>query len=214
MPHRDFLFTAIESAYDTFSEYVRRFEDIRLNYQIDVQTDPKTIKAEKRVDVLRNYCQRYKEEMRALEGILPNVRLGMLALKQGTIHEEVIPVCRDLLVILDSHIPKFVFRRRYFYSNNPHKIYFYYRIAIALVDTLTVRASDLMSSLDAKPNTTVELVQFMRYFEECGKQIESLIEEVDVAYKCFVLMQDYNVFVDEPEKESYMGNLGIFRFFH
>lgn len=106
MVHREYIFSAIESAFDTFTEYIRRFDEIRLNYQTDVQTDPKTIKAEKRVNELREYCQRYNDEMRALEGILPNVRLGMLQLKQATIHEEVIPVCRDLLVVLDAHIPK------------------------------------------------------------------------------------------------------------
>lgn len=81
----------------------------------------------------------------------------------------------------------------------------YYRIAISLVDELTDRATDLMASLDAKPDTTLAIVEFIRYFDECGKQIEQLITEVDVAYQCFVLMNDYNIFVDEPEKESYMG---------
>lgn len=102
----EYIFTAIEAAYDTSTEYVRRFEEIRLNYQVDVHTDPKTIKAEKDVAVLREYCQRYNEEMRALEGILPNVRLGLLELKQATIKDEVIPVCHELLVVLDAHIPK------------------------------------------------------------------------------------------------------------
>lgn len=104
---RESIFIAIESAFDTFTAYVRRFDEIRRNYQIDILTEPKTIKTEKRVSVLREYCLRYNEEMRALEGILPNIRLGILQLKQATIHEEVIPVCRDLLVILDSHIPKY-----------------------------------------------------------------------------------------------------------
>lgn len=77
---------------------------------------------------------------------------------------------------------------------------------MSLVDELTVRANDLMASLDAKPKTTMEIVEFMRYFDEVGKHIDQLISEVDMAYQCFVLMKDFNIFVDEPEKESYMGN--------
>lgn len=47
--------------------------------------------------------------MQGLEGILPRINLGMLQLKQNTFKEEIIPVCRDLLVVLDSHVPKYVF---------------------------------------------------------------------------------------------------------
>lgn len=49
----------------------------------------------------------------------------------------------------------------------------------------------------------------MRYFDECSKLIEALIEEIDYAYQCFVLMKDYNIAVDESEKENYMGELSL-----
>lgn len=74
-----------------------------------------------------------------------------------------------------------------------------------MVEDLYNRATDLMASLDAQPDTTVALVEFMRYFEDCGKQIEGLVAEIDVAYQCFVLMQDFSIFIDDPEKEAYMG---------
>lgn len=74
-----------------------------------------------------------------------------------------------------------------------------------MVEELTERGTDLMASLDAQPDTTSGLVEFMRYFDECGEKIEELIAEVDVAYQCFTLMDDFHIFVDEPEKESYMG---------
>lgn len=104
--NRRFVFDAINQAFDTAEVYVQRFEPIRLNYEVDVNTDPKTIRAERDVNKLRAYCLRYNDEMKALEGIVANIHLGMLQLKQGTFKEEVIPVCRDLLVVLDSHIPK------------------------------------------------------------------------------------------------------------
>lgn len=104
--NRKFIFEAIDRAYDTAELYVKRFDPIRLNYQIDVNTEPKTIRAESDVAQLRSYCQRYNDEMRALEGIVESIQLGLLQLKQTTFKEEVIPVCRELLVVLDSHIPK------------------------------------------------------------------------------------------------------------
>lgn len=104
--HRQFIFDAIQSAYDTAELYLTRFDPIRANYEIDINTDHSVITAERNVDGLRNLCIRYKSEMAGLEGIVPCIRLGVLQLKQGTFKEEVIPVCHDLLVVLNSHIPK------------------------------------------------------------------------------------------------------------
>lgn len=80
-----------------------------------------------------------------------------------------------------------------------------YRIANAKVEELFERAIQLTVKLDTQPSDTVGLVEFMRYFDECGKQIETLIEEIDYAYQCFVLMKDYDIAVDDAEKENYMG---------
>lgn len=86
--------------------YVKRFEPIRQNFEKDFNTDPDTIKSEKNVDRLRSLLIRYTEEMAALEGIEPVVQLGMLQLAQDTFKEKVIPVCRNLLVVLDTHVPQ------------------------------------------------------------------------------------------------------------
>lgn len=104
--NRQYIFDAISKAYDVAELYLKRFDPIRKNYEIDVNTDQKTITSETNVNALRQYCSRYKEEMAGLEGILPTIKLGLLQLKQGTFKEEVIPVCHDLLVILNSHVPK------------------------------------------------------------------------------------------------------------
>jgi len=45
--YRMFIFYAINHAFDLAELYVKRFEPIRINYDIDLNTDPKTIKAEK-----------------------------------------------------------------------------------------------------------------------------------------------------------------------
>lgn len=103
---RDLIFEIIDNAFQKTVEYVKRFEPIRTNYEIDFNTDPKTITSEKDLKVLRGYCERYNTEMEALEGILPSINIGLLQLKQGTFKAEVIPVCHELLVVLDNHIPQ------------------------------------------------------------------------------------------------------------
>lgn len=72
------------------------------------------------------------------------------------------------------------------------------------MNELAERAAALTYKLDTQPSDTVGFVDFMRYFDECGKQIEQLIVEIDYAYQCFTLMKDYGIFVDEPERENYM----------
>lgn len=104
--NRLFLQQAIVNAYNTVEVYVKRFDVVVENYRIDVATDPRTIKKEKVVAVLRKYCERYTDGLRALDGIVPAIKLGMLELKQGSFAEEAVPVCQELLTVLDTHVPK------------------------------------------------------------------------------------------------------------
>lgn len=96
----------INVAYDKVEEYVKRFNPIREAYREDVLMDKDKLKAEKDLDTLIAYCQRYTNEMNSLEGLLQYSNLGLMQLKQGTFKEEIIPTCRDLLAILEEHLPK------------------------------------------------------------------------------------------------------------
>lgn len=106
--NRRFLTEALARAYATVDVYVQRFEPIRLNYQQDVATDPRAVIAERDVLALRRYLERYTAGKRVLDGVEPSIRLGMLELRQGLFAEEVVPVCSELLVVLDTHIPRWV----------------------------------------------------------------------------------------------------------
>jgi hypothetical protein len=48
----------------------------------------------------------YVTQMADLEGIHLTINLGLLQIKQGTFKEEIVPVCRELLAILEVHLPK------------------------------------------------------------------------------------------------------------
>lgn len=104
--NRTFIFMAINLAYDKAEIYVKRFNKIRDDYERDVNTNPETIRNEKDLIQLGQYCERYYNEMNALEGILPIIKLGLLQLEQSTFKQEVIPVCLELLKVLELHLPK------------------------------------------------------------------------------------------------------------
>lgn len=64
-----------------------------------------------------------------------------------------------------------------------------------------------MIKMTTMPETTIEYVHFMRYIDTCEQSIEDLIADVDYAYECFMLMKDFDIPVQDEEKEKYMGKL-------
>lgn len=96
----------VHSAFNKAELYAKRFDPIRQNFEIDFNTDPETIKMEKNVERLRELSIRYNQEMEDLEGIVPIINLGLFELKQDTFKEKIIPICQNLLVVLDTHVPK------------------------------------------------------------------------------------------------------------
>lgn len=74
-----------------------------------------------------------------------------------------------------------------------------------MVSKLSEQAENIMVRLNTIPEATLDFVTYMRYLDECGIQIDQLVNEVNFAYECFQLMQEYNIFVDETDKENYMG---------
>lgn len=83
---------------------------------------------------------------------------------------------------------------------------------MAMVKDLSERTEVIMDKLAVMPENTPEVVAYLHYLDVCGKDIEQLITEVDFAYQCYLLMAEYDIFVDEMEKESYMGTYIIRKF--
>lgn len=76
---------------------------------------------------------------------------------------------------------------------------------MAIVKDLGERTEVIMDKLAVIPENTQDVVAYLHYLDVCGKDIDQLITEVDFAYQCYLLMAEYDIFVDEMEKESYMG---------
>lgn len=85
---------------------MKRFDEIRDNYRIDVTTDKELLKEEKDLDVLINSCKRFTNEMVGLDNIPLTINFGLFKLKQGTFKEEIIPTCKELLAILEVNLPR------------------------------------------------------------------------------------------------------------
>lgn len=174
----------IKNAYRKIEIYVQRFETIRINYEIDSQTHSTVITTERDLEKLRSLCNRYHHNMHALEGILPSVNVGLLKLKQNNFKEAVTPVCQSLLNILGNYLP---------------------RLAVEEVEKILFNTGELMGQIKYVPNTTNELVTYIRWLNDVGSEIDVLLADVDYAHDVFILIKDFNIFINDDEKEKYMG---------
>lgn len=213
--NKQIIFKLIDKAYDRVELYFERFDPIRKDYERDLRTDPEEINYVKGkiqfnyvqksigfdenipfsfdfslltiyfLDIasLRQFCERYVNEMASLEGILPEINLGLLKLRQNTFKEKIIPVCRDLVSVLERHLPK---------------------LAIESVAQTQEKLEEIMVKIQNYPNDTMSYVNYMRYTDQCATIISKMEEEFKYAYEVFVLMKQFNVPVDDLEKDKYL----------
>lgn len=58
------------------------------------------------MEKLREYCNRYCNNVKALDGILSVVNLGLLKLTQSSFKDTVTPVCVKLQNVLATYLPR------------------------------------------------------------------------------------------------------------
>lgn len=133
--------------------------------------------------MLRQFCERYVNEIANLDKIFPQINLGLLKLHQNTFKEKIIPICRNLVSVLERHLPK---------------------LAIDSVAQTQEKLEEIMVKIQNYPDDTMSYVNYMRYTDQCATIISKTEEEFKYAYDVFVLMKQFNVPVDDLEKDKYL----------
>ncbi|XP_018800561.1 PREDICTED: dynein heavy chain 6, axonemal [Bactrocera latifrons] len=180
---RKLIFAYIRNAYEKAMLYAERFETIRTNYEIDMTTDPKLLTSERDLDALRAYCNRYCNNVRALDGILSVVNLGLLKLTQSSFKETVTPICHSLTNVLATYIPK---------------------LAADEVDRITQEAHDVISLIRTEPETTLEIVEHIRMLERIDEDFTKLFADIDYAHDLFMIIKEFEIPCDDERREDYM----------
>lgn len=173
----------INIAYDKIEVYVKRFDKIRQGYKEDLQMDKRQLKSEKDLDSLIGYCERFTKEMDALDGIMPEVNLGLIRLKQTTFKERIIPKCRELLSILEDHLPT---------------------LAKDTVGEVREKAENIMTKLTTIPQEAQSFVNFLDFLDKCPIRIEEVEKVLGYALRAFQIMRDFKITIDEEEKENFL----------
>uniref|UniRef100_A0A1B0FG22 AAA+ ATPase domain-containing protein n=1 Tax=Glossina morsitans morsitans TaxID=37546 RepID=A0A1B0FG22_GLOMM len=173
----------IRQAYEKAELYTFRFETIRHNYEIDTCTDPNTLRTERDLEALRAYCDRYCNNVKALDGILSVVNLGLLKLMQGSFKDTVTPVCVKLQNVLATYLP---------------------RLAAEEVEHITDNARDVLLRITAEPETTLEIVSHIALLEGIEEEMRQLFADVDYAHDVFIIIKDFSIPIDSERKEEYM----------
>ncbi|XP_073833430.1 dynein heavy chain at 16F isoform X2 [Musca autumnalis] len=181
--NRKIIFSYIRMAYEKAEIYTLRFETIRNNYEIDTQTDPNILKTERDLGKLRSYCERYCNNVKALDGILSVVHLGLLKLSQGSFKDTVTPVCIKLQNVLANYLPK---------------------LATEEVERINEATNDLSGRITAEPVTTLEIVSHIRFLDVVDEEMQQLFADVDYAHDVFMIIKDFAIPIDDERKEDYM----------
>ncbi|XP_032594376.1 dynein axonemal heavy chain 6 [Drosophila grimshawi] len=181
--HRRNIFILMHTAYEMARLYTARFQSIRKNYEIDAATNPEEISSERDLTALRNYCDRYCNNLRALDGILDHVFLGLLKLGQSGFKDAVTPVCQRLQNVLAIYLPKLA-------EEETTKLY---------EDT-----QDFYGRIGYEPQATLQIVDHIRFLDHCHEELNELFLVIDYIHDLLLIIKDFEIPIDDQRKEDYM----------
>ncbi|XP_030378328.1 dynein heavy chain 6, axonemal [Scaptodrosophila lebanonensis] len=181
--NRKNIFLIIHASYERARLYATRFHSIRENYEVDTRTDPSTLNRERDLIKLREYCDRYCNNVRALDGILNNMNLGLLKITQSNLKDTVTPVCQKLQNTLAVYLPKLA-------EEETTRIY--------------QGAQEFYGRISYDPLTTVDLVSHIRYLDTCAGELDALFVGIDYVHDLLLIIKDFSIPIDDDRKEDYM----------
>ncbi|KAG5682932.1 hypothetical protein PVAND_012250 [Polypedilum vanderplanki] len=177
------IINIINIAYDKIEIYIKRFDHIKEQYKQDLAMNKEHLNNEKDLDQLIDYCDRFTREMESLDGILPEINLGLILLRQGTFKEKIIPRCKELLSILEEHLPK---------------------LAKETIIEVREKAENLMTKLITVPQEAQSYVNYLFFLEKCPHRIDEIEKVLKYAMRAFQIMKDFAIMVDDDEKDQFL----------
>lgn len=121
--------------------------------------------------------------MRALDGILDHVFLGLLKLGQSGFKDAVTPVCQRLQSVLAVYLPQLA-------EEETTKLY--------------EEAQDFYGRIGYEPQTTLQLVAHIRFLDNCHQELDELFLVIDYIHDLLIIIKDFNIPIDDERKEDYM----------
>ncbi|XP_055643505.1 dynein axonemal heavy chain 6 [Toxorhynchites rutilus septentrionalis] len=173
----------INTAFDTIDKYLTQFDTIRENYQQALSLNREVIRGETDLDKLRAFCHRYNAEMAELDIIQESNSLGLLLVKQSTFREQIIPVCQDILSILDEILPK---------------------LALEKINFVEQKGEEITTKLLIVPEETSHYIYYFNFLEICHEHIDNLERELNYAYEALKIMKIYKVPFRDEDKDKYL----------
>lgn len=118
-----------------------------------------------------------------MDGILDHVYLGLLKLGQSGFKDAVTPVCQRLQSVLAIYLPQLA-------EEETTKLY--------------EDAQDFYGRIGYEPDTTLLLVQHLRFLDNCHLELDELFLVIDYIHDLLLIIKDFNIPIDDQRKEDYM----------
>ncbi|XP_055549943.1 dynein axonemal heavy chain 6 [Wyeomyia smithii] len=173
----------MNAAYDAVDVYILQFNKIRDNYLQALSMDQNQIRDETDLAKLTLFCERYNAEMADLENIQESQKLGLLQIKQATFREEIIPVCQELLTVLDETLPK---------------------LAMEKINFVEQKGEEISTKLLITPEETNHYIYYFNFLEICHEHVENLEKELNYAYEALKIMKIYCIPFRDEDKDKYL----------
>lgn len=81
---------------------------------------------------------------------------------------------------------------------------YFSRLATEEVERTWQETTELLSRITSEPETTLEIVNHLRYIAECDAEVQKLFEAIDYAHDVFMIIKDFQIPIDDEKRDDYM----------
>ncbi|KAF5272727.1 hypothetical protein FQA39_LY07754 [Lamprigera yunnana] len=173
----------IAEGYEAANIYIRRFDSIQTFFSEDFYTKASTIEDERVIDMFRQWCNRYNDELFLIERIIDLQPLGLLYLHQTTFKELIVPEPKRLLEVIEYTMPK---------------------IGQDKVRELIEESEATQEYVDEVPTTTSEIVDYLIFIEKALVRMNEMELELEYCKILYDTIEEYDIVVNSTDVTTYM----------
>ncbi|XP_022919976.1 dynein axonemal heavy chain 6 [Onthophagus taurus] len=178
------IFDHIRLNYDVADVFVKRLEYIREFFAADKNTPPSIIEDEIRLEVFRELCIRFHEEINIINSTVDKQPLGIHYLQLEDFKTQSLPESTRLLNILENVLP---------------------RIGRDNVNRLADEVEYSAKYLERTNTETLQFVEYFRFLEKCTERIDVMESDLEYCKELYDMTEEYSIPVPGDDMSKYLG---------
>ncbi|XP_066588945.1 dynein axonemal heavy chain 6 [Prorops nasuta] len=174
----------LQTNFDAVKLYCQRFKGIQELYEDDFNFDENVIRENTKVELFRQWCIRYKEEMEMIRKVVEYQPLGIFFLQLTRFKEAALLAPMGKMRIIESVMPG---------------------IGKSRVDALLSEALDAITYLESEPTSTDDYVSYIKFIDKAQQKVDLMEGQLDYVKELYDNMNEFNIQVAPEESANYLG---------